>query len=130
MAHAIPGVQKLLIRVGIMEQKYEALNTRVKSLESKESTSSENVKEMIFEEMAELKEIEGKRLNIICLNLPESKQLESADRQQEDKEFLSNVFESKMNLNIKTIHVNKLIRLGRRMIDKDGSIKTRPSALH
>ena len=83
-----------LIRVGDVEQKYEGLNTRVESLESKDSTSSENVKEMILEEMAELKEIEGKRLNIICLNLPESKQLESADRQQEDIEFLSNVFES------------------------------------
>ena len=34
MAHAVPGVQKLLIRVGKVEQKYKALNTRVESLES------------------------------------------------------------------------------------------------
>ena len=60
---AVPDVQKLLIRIGNMVQKYKALNTRVESLESKDSTSSENVKEMILEEVAELKEIEGRRLN-------------------------------------------------------------------
>ena len=49
-----------------MEQKYEELNTRVESLESRDSSSSEIVKEMILEEMAELKDIEGRRLNIIC----------------------------------------------------------------
>ena len=65
-AHAVPGVQKLLVRVGNVEQKYEELNTRVESLESRDSSSSENVKEMILEEMTELKEIEGRRLNIIC----------------------------------------------------------------
>ena len=65
-AHAVPGVQKLLIRVGNVEQKYEELNTRVESLVSRDSSSSENVKEMILEEMAELKDIEGRRLNIIC----------------------------------------------------------------
>ena len=54
MAHTVPGVQKLLIRVCNKEQKYEALNTRVESLESKDSASSENVKEMILKEMAEL----------------------------------------------------------------------------
>ena len=50
------------------------------------------------------------RVSIICLNLPESRQLESADWQHEGKEFLSSVFESKMNLNTETGHVNKLIR--------------------
>ena len=60
------------------------------------------------------------------LNLPESKQFESADRQQEDREFLTNMFDSKMNLNVQAIHVNKLIRLGRRVINKDGIIKPRP----
>ena len=125
-AHAVPGVQKLLVRVGNVEQKYEKLNTRVESLENRDSSSSENVKELILEEMTELKEIEGRRLNIICLNLPESKQLESADRQLEDREFLTNMFDSKMNLNVHAIQVNKLIRLGRRVINKDGIIKPRP----
>ena len=64
-AHAVPGVQKLLIRVGNLEQKYEELNSRVESLESRDLSSSENVKEMILEEMTELKETEGRRLNII-----------------------------------------------------------------
>ena len=59
-------MQKLLIRVGNVKQKYEELNTRVESLESRDSSSSENVKELILEEMAELKDIEGRRLNIIC----------------------------------------------------------------
>ena len=60
------------------------------------------------------------------LNLPESKQLESADQQQEDREFLTNMFDSMMNLNEQAIQVNKLIRLSRRVINKDGIIKPRP----
>ena len=60
------------------------------------------------------------------LNLPESKQFESADRQQEDREFLTNMFDSKINLNVQAIHVNKLIRLGKRVINIDGIIKPRP----
>ena len=36
------------------------------------------------------------------------------------------MFDSKMNLNVQVINVNKLIQLGRRVINKDGFIKPKP----
>ena len=97
-AHAVPGVQKLLIRVGNVEEKCEALNKRVESLENKSFVSPDTVKDLVNEEVAELKEIESRKLNLICLNLPESKRTDAGERQQEDLEFLNNLLENKMNL--------------------------------
>ena len=121
-AHAVPGVQKLLIRVGNVEEKCEALNKRVESLENKSCVSPDTVSE----EVAKLKEIESRKLNLICLNLPESKRTDAGERQQEDLEFLNNLLENKMNLELGVITVNKLVRLGRREINSDGTVECRP----
>ena len=64
-AHAVPGVQKLLIRVGSAEEKCEALNKRVESLENKSCVSPDTVKDLVSEEVAELKEIESRKFNLI-----------------------------------------------------------------
>ena len=72
--HAIPGVKKLLVRVGNVENKCEDLNERVQTLENKDEISTDSVKAQIQEEMIEMKEIESRRLNMICLNLPESRE--------------------------------------------------------
>ena len=58
-AHAVPGVHKLLIRVGTVEEKCDALNKRVESLENKSCVSPDTVKDLVSEEVAELKEIES-----------------------------------------------------------------------
>ena len=76
------------IRVGNVEEECESLNKRVESLESKTCVSPETVKDLISEEFAELKEIESRKLNLICLNLPESSRTETVARQQEDVDFL------------------------------------------
>ena len=125
-AHAVPGVQKLLIRVGNIEEKCEALNKRVESLENKSCVSPDTVKDLVSEEVAELKEIESRKLNLICLNLPESKRSDVGERQQENLEFLNNLLENKMNLVPDVITVNKLVRLGRRENNLDGTVKCRP----
>ena len=65
-------MQKLLVRVGNVEENCESLNKRVESLESKTCVSPETVKDLISDEVAELKEIESRKLNQICLNRPES----------------------------------------------------------
>ena len=72
------------------------------------------MKDLVSEEVAELKDIESRKLNLICLNLPESKRSDAGERQQEDLEFLNNLLENKMNLEPDVITVNKLVRLGRR----------------
>ena len=43
------------------------------TLENNDPVSSVKVKSIVQEEVAKLKEIESRRLNMICLNLSESK---------------------------------------------------------
>ena len=124
--HAVPGVQKLLIRVGNVEEKCESLSRTVESLENKASVTPDLVKDLVSEEVAELKEIENRKLNLICLNLSESEKTDIHDRHQEDLDFLNFVLENKMDLDIDTISINKLVRLGRREKTQDGTLKCRP----
>ena len=56
-AHAVLGVQKLLIRVCNVEEKCEALNKRVESLENKSCVLLDTVKDLVSEEVAELKNL-------------------------------------------------------------------------
>ena len=84
------------------------------------------MKDFVSEEVAELKEIESRKLNLIYLNLPESKRTDTGKGQQEDLKCLNNLFENKTNLEPDVITVNKLVRLGRREINSDGTVKCRP----
>ena len=122
-------MQKLLIRLGNVEAQCESLNTRLMSFENKELVSPEQVKTLIHDEVAELREVEGRRLSLICLNLPESKKDDPVTRQQEDFEFLVNLFETKMNLDVGVMKVSKLVRLGWRVVAETGEIKSRPLRL-
>ena len=63
--YAVPGVQKVLIRLGNVEQHCEFLDKRVESLESIEHVSANKVKELVHEEMSETREIESRRLNLM-----------------------------------------------------------------
>ena len=45
------------------------------------------IKKIAREEMEEMREIEGRRLNLMVFNLPESKMEDVKDRQLEDAEF-------------------------------------------
>ena len=124
--HAIPGVKKLLVRVGNVENKCEDLNERVQTLENKDAISADSVKAQIQEEMLEMKEIEDRRLNMICLNLPESRKSDLNERKEEDLELLHNLMQNRMDLDPDVIKVNKLLRLGRRAVSGKGVIKSRP----
>ena len=90
--HAVPGVQKLSIRIGNVEERCESIDKRVESLD----VSSDVVKDLVQEKVSELREIESPKLDMICLNLPESKKLDMRDRQQEDQDFLNNLLETKV----------------------------------
>ena len=80
----------------------------------------ENIKSVVSELLAEPKENEARRLNLVCLNLPESKKEDSIERQHEDHDFLMNVLENHMDLDIE---VNKLVRLGKREAGKTRPIR-------
>ena len=74
-----------------MENKCEDLNERVQTLENRDEISADCVKAQIQEEMLEMKEIESRRLNMVCLNLPESRKSDLNERKEEDLELLHNL---------------------------------------
>ena len=95
------------------------------TLENNDQVSSVKVKNIVQEEVAELKEIESRRLNMICLNLPESKKIDLSERKQEDNELLVNLLQNRMEVDTDEITIDKLVRLGR-SDSKNGAIKCRP----
>ena len=109
--------------MGNVETNVESLSERVETLENRDLVSNDKIKDLVGEEIAELKEVEARRLNLVCLNMPESKKEDTVERQHEDRDFLMNILENKMNLDIGDIQVTKLVRLGRR---EAGQTKTRP----
>ena len=112
----IPRVQKLLIRVGNVEAKYEDLEERVHKIED-EKISKDDVKTVVKEELLEQKEVEKRKLNVMCFNIPESKNESIPDRQNEDKNFLMKLFETKMNNPLDIEEITKRVRLGARKYD-------------
>ena len=110
--HAIPGVQKLLVRLGNVETNVESLKDRVETLENRETVTNENIKTVVSEQLAEQKEIEARRLNLVCLNLPESKKEDSIERQREDHDFLMNLLENHMDLDIEVRVLTRILKTG------------------
>ena len=53
-------MQQLLFRIGNVEEKFEAFNRRVESLENISCVSPNTLKDLFSEEVAELKEIDRK----------------------------------------------------------------------
>ena len=56
-------------------------------------------------------------------NLPESRNDDPKDRQEEDRAFLLNLLENKMDLDMGAIEIRKVVRLGKR---EAGQTKRRP----
>ena len=69
-----------------------------------------------------MREIEGRRLNLMVFNLSESKMKDVKDRQLEDAEFLQNLLEQNMNLDLSDLEVVKPVRVGRREL-VNGEVK-------
>ena len=124
--HAVPGVSKVLVRLGNVETQCQSLDERVTKIEANEVASDEKIKKLAREEMEEMREIEGRRLNLMVFNLPESKMEDVKDRQLEDAEFVQNLFEQKMNLDLADLEMVKPVRVGRREIVNGEIKKVRP----
>lgn len=122
--NAVPGVSKVLVRLGNVEAQCQSLGERVTKIEANEMASEEKIKQLAREEIDEMREIEGRRLNLMVFNMPESKKDDVKDRQLEDAEFLHNVLEQIMNLDMSETEVIKPIRVGRRQI-VNGAIKNK-----
>ena len=69
---------------------------------------------MIKKEIAEEKEIESRKLNVMCLNIPECKRADVKERQNEDKDFLINLLDTKLSYSLGEEDMIKPVRLGKR----------------
>ena len=90
--NSIPCVQKLLIRVGNVEAKYEKMEERVQPLEV-ETIAKDSAQAMVKGELSEQK----RRLNVMSFKVPESKKESITGQQNEDKDFLMKLLDTKMN---------------------------------
>ena len=109
--YAISGVNKLVVRLGNVETNVQFLKDRVETLESRGTVTDDKIKHLENEGLAKNREVEARRLNLICLNLPESKKEDSKVRQEEVHDFLIKVLENQMEIDMEVINVTKLVRL-------------------
>ena len=79
ICQSVPRVRNMLIRIGNVEERQKQLEGRVNKIE-KDQLTQELVKELLHNELEDLKEIEGRKLNIVCFNIPESKKEEIQDK--------------------------------------------------
>ena len=74
--------------------KFDSLETRVRKLEDNNQLDS-NIEDLVQckveEVMAEAKEIEDKKLNLILVNIPESNKTEKEDKVKDDQSQVTNV---------------------------------------
>ena len=88
----------MLVRIGNIKARKDELDDRVQKIE-KNVVTSDNVKK-IKEEIAEEKEIESRKLNVMCFNIPESKRSDVRERQNEDKDFFINLLDTKLRYSL------------------------------
>lgn len=124
---AFPGVKKMMVRVTPLEDKCEKLEERVGKLE-REPTAIDNIQEIVRQEVREIKDIEARKLQMVCFNLPESQSEDQENRIIEDQTNLKTVIDEDMHLHEKGIEVDNLVRLGRRNAEaaEGSSVKPRP----
>ena len=115
---AFPGVKKVMVQLGSLEDKYEKLDERVKNLETRPKPI-DNISDIVRDEVKELQDIEMRRLHMVCFNLPESENLDPDERKHEDKERLKSLIDNDMKLSDKNIIVENPIRLGKKMYVDD-----------
>ena len=120
-----PGVKKMMIKVTNLEEKYDKLDERINKIE-KQPNNVENIEEIVRQEVREVRDIEARRLQLVCFNLPESLSLDSETRLMDDEQSLKTTINNDMRLNDKNIEVDNLIRLGRRPEGNDTHSKHRP----
>ena len=69
---------------------------------------------------------ESRKLNFMCFNNPERKKSDVKERQNEDKDFLINLIDTKLNYSLEDEDIIKPVRLGKRTEIINQFIKCRP----
>ena len=90
-----PGVKKMMVKVTSLEEKYDKLDERVTKIEDQPNTV-ENIEEIVRQEVREIKDIEARRLHLVCFSLPESLNQDSEIRKMDDEESSKSVIDDDM----------------------------------
>ena len=109
----------MMIKVTSLEEKYDQLDERVTKIEEQPNTV-ENIEELVRQEVREIKDIEARKMHMVCFNLPESLHVDPDVRKMDDEENLKAIIDNDMKLSEKQIEVENLIRLGKRPEGPDG----------
>ena len=120
---SVPGVHKMLVRIGNVEERQDQLEERVSKIE-KDQMTNESVKEILQKELEEIKEIEGRKMNIVVL-IFRSKREDIQYSQSENKNFLVSLFETKLDHPVSPSEIIKPVRLGT-WKESNGTLKCRP----
>ena len=120
---SFPGVKKMMIKVTSLEEKYDQLDERVTKIEEQPNTV-ENIEELVRQEVREIKDIEARKMHMVCFNLPESLHVDPDVRKMDDEENLKAIIDNDMKLSEKQIEVENLIRLGKRPEEGPDGIET------
>ena len=126
---AFPGVKKVMIQIGSLEDKYTNLEDRVDKLEEKSQNgdNEEKIKEVCKREIIEQQEIEKRKLNMVVFNVPENEELSPESKKAEDIERINTLLDGPMKLGTDLIHVKDPVRLGALKVSKPNeSQKPRP----
>ena len=88
--------------------------------------ASDNVNKTIKEEISEEKEIESRKLNVMCFNIQESKRFDVKERQNTENDFFINLFDTKLNYFLGKADIIKPVLLGKHSDIMNQSYKRRP----
>lgn len=126
---AFPGVKKVMVQFGSLEDRCSNLEKRVDKLEecAGNGKSNENNKEVCRQEMKEQNEIDKRKLNLMCFNLTESNEESVEERIAEDSDRIYNILEGPMKLSRDAVNIKTHVRLGiRKPADPNEPEKSRP----
>ena len=111
---AFPGVKKMMLKMGSLEDRVDKLETRVEQIEKAPQNPDKKVEHIVREEIREVQDIQSRKLNLVCFNLPESDQEMLEDRKMDDVRQLQNIIDDDMQLIDSEIRIKNPIRLGKK----------------
>ena len=117
---AFPGVKKVMVQIGSLEDRYSNLEERVDKLEEKAqgNENTESIKEICKREIAEQQEIEKRKLNMVVFNVPESELQSTEARSADDLEKINLLLDGPLKLDRDDCQVQEPVRLGTYKIAK------------
>ncbi|MES9882898.1 MAG: hypothetical protein ABW185_18680, partial [Sedimenticola sp.] len=113
---SLPGMQKMLIRVSKLEQGQNEILEKLEAIQNKDKVRiprESNVEDIVRDEKKKKKEIEYRKLNVMCFGVGESNAGTANERRDEDeaqmKEIIADVLDGSEMQTEKPIRIGKFI---------------------